>query len=641
MSEETPFTPRLGRAGDQGASSIRRSGRRLGKAARRLAKPTQPAFTGARYGAARSTGSRGVRRAHLSRVNMRRVIVKVHIARPGRSGPGLYRAHVGYLQRDGAGRDGTSGLLYDRDSEGVDPGAFLERSENDPHQFRIIVSPEDGARMGDLKGAMRELMAQMERDTGRRLDWVAVDHHNTGHPHTHIVIRGRDARMRDVVIARDYLTRGLRAAAEDLATQRLGPRRTLEIAEVRSREVSLDRWTGLDREIEAKLEGARIDVPEASGSRARFDRSMQVGRLRHLETLGLARPAGPLAWEMREGWQQQLKRAGQRGDIIRMLAAEYSGREQGVRFVEDLGSEADRVMGTVKAYGPEDELRDTRYLLIEDFDGRVWHVPSGAADMTAPPRPGAVVELSKAAAIARPADRAIAAVADAAGGVWSEEIHLRHDPGSSPDYRLSLKRRLEALRRDGIGERLGTGEWRIDEGFVERAAGYDARRAGGIRLAVLSWVPLEQQVGLNAETWLDGIDPGGARGAKLLGELRQQRQAWLRQQGLLGAGDDQLTADQRARLRSLELGRRTAMLAAQSSRTALALQPGDTFDGKLEGHLDLASGRMAIIGNAKQFALVPWRDALGRQIGRELNIRQTATGLIWSLGTERGRGLSR
>ena len=83
------------------------------------------------------------------------------------------------------------------------------------------------------------------------------------------------------------------------------------------------------------------------------------------------------------------------------------------------------------------------------------------------------------------------------------------------------------------------------------------------------------------------------------------------------------------------------MLAAQSSRTVLALQPGDTFDGKLEGHLDLASGRMAIIGNAKQFALVPWRDALGRQIGRELSIRQTATGLSGSLGSERGRGLSR
>ncbi|MBU3921748.1 MAG: DUF3363 domain-containing protein, partial [Alphaproteobacteria bacterium] len=90
-----------------------------------------------------------------------------------------------------------------------------------------------------------------------------------------------------------------------------------------------------------------------------------------------------------------------------------------------------------------------------------------------------------------------------------------------------------------------------------------------------------------------------------------------------------------------ELSRRTAILAAQSSRTALALQPGDAFDGKLEGHLDLASGRMAIIGNAKQFALVPWRDALGRQIGRELSIRQTATGLSWSLGAERGRGLSR
>lgn len=641
MSEETPFTPRLGRIGGQGAGSGKRAARKLKRAVSKLSKPSRSAFTGARKGAARGAGSRGLRRSGPSRPHMRRVIVKVHIARAGRSGPGLYRAHLGYLQRDGVDRSGDGGVLYDRDGDSVNARGFLERSENDPHQFRIIVSPEDGARMGDLKAATRELMDRMERDTGRRLDWVAVDHHNTGHPHTHIVIRGRDARMKDVVIARDYLMNGLRETAEDLVTRRLGPRRALEIAQARESEIRQDRWTGLDRDINAALEGGRIELDEASGNRARFDRALKLSRLRHLETLGLSRPAGPDAWELKAGWQAELKREGRRGDIIASLAAEFSERGRDVRFIEDRVSGSPPIRGTVKAFGPEDELRDTRYLLVEGFDGRVWHVPAGAVDITAPPAEGAVVELRRAAAIARASDRAITRVAEATGGIWSEALHEDHDPGSKPAYRLSLKRRLEALRRAGIAARLGTDEWQIHEDFLERAAAHEAQRAGGVRLAVLSWAPLDKQVGLTAETWLDGVSDEEASASKRLGEARTRRQAWLRQQGLTREGEHHLADDQRERLRALELRRAEGAIATRSGRAALALQAGDGLEGRLEGHVDLGSGRMAIVGNAKEFALVPWRDALGRQIGRELTLQRTASGLTWSLGMERSRGLSR
>ena len=641
MSEETPFTPRLGRIGDQGRASGRRAARKLRRAIAKLPKATRPAFTGARTGAGRAVGTRGPRSGRLARMHMRRVVVKVHIARGGRSGPGLYRAHLGYIQRDGVDRNGEGGVLYDRERDEVDGKSFLERSEKDRHQFRIIVSPEDGARLGDLKASTRELMARMERDLGRRLDWVAVDHHNTGHPHTHIVIRGRDARMRDVVIARDYLMNGLRETAEDLVTRRLGPRRALEIAQARGKEVSQDRWTGLDRELDAALEGRRIALGEASGSVARFERDLKLQRLRHLESLGLARRLDERSFEMKTGWQDQLKREGRRGDIIRTLAADYTRQGRVVSFSEELEPGAVPVRGLVKAYGPEDELRDTRFLLVEDFDGRVWHVPAGAVDMAAPPSEGAIVELKRTSAFGRASDRAIASVADAAGGIWSEALHARYDPGSKPDYRLSLKRRLEALRRAGIGARLATGEWQVGEDFLERAAAHEAQRAGGVRLAVLSWVPAEQQVGLRGETWLDRVDDAEAPRGSAIGRLRAQRQAWLRQQGYLGEGQDRLSDDQRARLGGMELTRASAAITARSNREALTLQPGDGFEGTLEGHVDLGAGRMAIIGNAKEFTLVPWREALGRQIDRELSLQRTARGVSWSLGMERSRGLSR
>ncbi|MEL6996416.1 MAG: DUF3363 domain-containing protein [Pseudomonadota bacterium] len=642
MSKDKPFTPRLGRIRDQGGPAGKRLTRQLNKAGGRLSKASRKsAFTGARYGTGGAARTGGSRHRHLSRAQMRRVIVKVHIARARGAVPGLFRAHVSYLQRDAVDREGEGGVLYDRDQEGISPRDFLERSEHDRHQFRIIVSPEDGARMGDLKQATRELMARMERDTGRRLDWVAVDHHNTGHPHTHIVVRGRDTRMKDVVIARDYLTSGLREAAEELATQRHGPRRTLEITNARQKQVDQDRWTGLDREIETQLEWGKFVPGHANTSGERFDRSLRIARMRYLESLGLSKADGALSWYMKEGWQAQLKRQGRRGDIIRTLAAEFGEQNKAIRFAQDRDDDAPPLTGLVKAFGPEDELRDTRYLLVEDFEGGIWHVPSAALDVHARPPQGAVIELSRAKAMARASDKAITLIAEQTGGIWSEDLHARHDPGSRPEYRLSLKRRLEALRRAGIGERLATGEWHVDEQFLEQAAEYEARRSGGVRLKVLSWLSPETQIDRLGETWIDSLSENDAGRSKVMQDLKSRRQAWLRAQGYLGADQVALGEEQRTRLRALELKRESEAIATRSNRAALQLSQGDRFDGKLEGHVDLAAGRMAIIGNAKEFALVPWRSALGRQMGRELTIRRTASGIGWSLDMGRSRGLSR
>lgn len=57
----------------------------------------------------------------------------------------------------------------------------------------------------------------------------AVDHFNTGHPHSHVVIRGKDDRGSDLIIAQDYITAGLRHRAEDLATLELGQETEREV----------------------------------------------------------------------------------------------------------------------------------------------------------------------------------------------------------------------------------------------------------------------------------------------------------------------------------------------------------------------------------------------------------------------------
>src|SRR5215510_350921 len=218
----------------------------------------------------------------------RRVIVKARYTRIVRGDLGAARAHLKYIVRDGVARDGEPGRLYGRDSDAADPAAFLEHSQGDPHQFRFVVSADEGARLSDLKPFIRDLLAQMERDLDTKLDWVAVDHFNTGHPHTHIVIRGRDDQGRDLVMARDYISHGVRARAQSLVTLELGPETELEKLRKRYDEVGQERLTGLDRSLTARARQGFLAITSANALDPK-QQALRTQRLKTLERLGLAR----------------------------------------------------------------------------------------------------------------------------------------------------------------------------------------------------------------------------------------------------------------------------------------------------------------------------------------------------------------
>ena len=77
---------------------------------------------------------------------------------------------------------------------------------------------------------MRDLMTQMEADLGTRLDWIAVDHHNTGHPHTHILVRGITEDGKRLDIAGDYIAHGIRERASEIVTLELGRQTEQEVS---------------------------------------------------------------------------------------------------------------------------------------------------------------------------------------------------------------------------------------------------------------------------------------------------------------------------------------------------------------------------------------------------------------------------
>ncbi|WP_282129984.1 relaxase/mobilization nuclease domain-containing protein [Roseobacter litoralis] len=145
----------------------------------------------------RNPWSRGLdgTRMRARRVTVKARIVKLNPQRGAARGRSLVSAkavdaHLRYLERDGVTRDGEKGQVYSADADIADGRDFLDRGRDDRHQFRFIVSAEDAIDLSELRQTTRDLMTQMEADLQTRLDWVAVDHYNTGHPHSHILVRG-------------------------------------------------------------------------------------------------------------------------------------------------------------------------------------------------------------------------------------------------------------------------------------------------------------------------------------------------------------------------------------------------------------------------------------------------------------------
>ncbi len=186
LTGDDDFEVRPGRSRDAGKGSARKVQSLAAQVRRAAAKAGY-----SRRGPSRGKGTGRHGRGRIARLrarapaNGRRVVIKARVVRHKgtkfRSAP-LAR-HIAYLKRDGVTRDGCDASLFDARSDQADGDAFAERCEDDRHHFRFIVSPEDAGRMTDLRAFTRELMEDMARDLGTRLDWVAVDHWNTDNPH--------------------------------------------------------------------------------------------------------------------------------------------------------------------------------------------------------------------------------------------------------------------------------------------------------------------------------------------------------------------------------------------------------------------------------------------------------------------------
>ena len=382
--------------------------------------------------------SGGWQRDSIGRFRSRRVVVKARVVTlaPQRGSRGSKArgaskaadAHLRYLERDGVTHGGERGHAYSAFENEADGRAFIERGREDRHQFRLIVAPEDSVEMDDLRGFTRDLMRRMEQDLDTRLDWIAVDHHNTGHPHTHIIVRGVLDDGRILNIAGDYIAHGIRHRAGELVTLELGPQTEIDVARKLASEVEAERLTRLDRMLLAEQrEHGIVDLrPDAADSYTmRANRHLLIDRAKRLERYGLATEAEPGRWTLSAETEPTLKALGERNDIIktmhRTLAEHGLAEERGPsQYVTHGNRIAEPVMGQVLAKGlAGDELGDRLHLVIDGVDGRTHYVETADAARLDEIGRGHIVSLDPVptGAEPRPADLNIRTVAEANDGI--------------------------------------------------------------------------------------------------------------------------------------------------------------------------------------------------------------------------------
>jgi len=668
MEDENKFEPRLGRTRKSKNRKVAKRGlqslliariARGGGDVRRLGKPASARAT-ARFNSRGRGATISLRRSSgwtidpvsKMRVRSRRVMVKARVVKlSGAKTISAAGAHARYLQRDGVTREGEQGRFYSTFSDDADGKAFLERGKGDRHQFRFIVSPEDGPDFDTLRTFTRELMAKMEQDLGTTLDWVAVDHYDTGHPHTHVLLRGVTEDGKTLNIAGNYIAHGIRERASEIMTHRLGPQSELEVRQQLAREVDAERLTKLDRDILARAEEHVADF----GQRAAWDghgayQQLLVARVRQLERMELAEREGPLAWRLAPELEATLDDLGRRGDIIRtihraMTEAKLDRRPE--LYVIDRADEGTGpVAGKVVHRGALGDHHDRRFLIVDGMDGRTHYAEIGASTEPAPI--SSLVRLDAARAELKAADRTIVEVARANGGVYDVELHLAHDRSASEAFARAHVRRLEALRRAGAGVvREADGSWRIPYDYTDKALAYEqaATRAAPVRVQLLAMLDLEQQAVLQAPTWLDGqlrVRPAlevtdHGYGREVRGALAQ-RQQWLISQGLAAVRGDQVEyrPDMEEVLRQREVRAAGARISRQLGLAFAEPTEGEEVYGILRRRVDMSSGSFALVENSREFSLVPWRPVLEKQLGQEIAGTMRSSGAIdWTIGRQR------
>jgi uncharacterized protein DUF3363 len=405
---------------------------------------------------------------------------------------------------------------------------------------------------------------------------MAVDHFNTGHPHTHIVIRGRDDQGKDLVMARDYIAHGVRARAQSLITLELGPESEVERTQKLFNEVGQERLTRLDRSLMARAKDG-ILVVASEQEQNPVQRILRVGRLKTLERLGLAEERQQGVWALDPRTDAKLRQLSDRADKFKMMqrALKEAGIERSAAAMAlfERGPRKAPLIGKVVGVGMVDEITDRIWVVVDAVDGRVHYAEFGRLKPADVPARGTIVTL--------------------AGD------NIQGKPSPAP--RLQVLSAVEMERHTTY-----EGPTWLDQAIISK------------------WQP-DRQIGGFA--------------ADLQGALAA-RGRWLQDRNLAEvspAGAIVAKPDMMRNLRQAETERLVRDLSRHLNSTYIHTEPGVRISGVYERAITTPTGKIAVIRRQDTFTLAPWKPALEPFKGRTVMGLVGPTRVTWTLN--RGRGL--
>jgi hypothetical protein len=395
----------------------------------------------------------------------------------------------------------------------------------------------------------------------------------------------------------------------------------------------------------------------------RENRNLMIGRVRQLERYGLATESEPGRWIVSDRAEQTLKQLGERNEVIKTIHRALANNglaEEGDagQFALHGGGSGEKIVGRVLAKGlAGDEMSERVYLVVDGIDGRVHHMEFKDSTRLEEVARDMIVEAAPVVSGPRPADRNIASNAEKDNGIYRPSRHLERvrdsfeRQGKDPEaFVRSHARRLEALRRAGLVERIDADHWKVPKDIVQRGQAYDLSQGGdGLRIRTLSAIGLDRQIASDGATWLDrqiiAEDRSEIRDSGFGREVNKaisRRARRLVEMGLATAKDGsvRVPVDTVATLERREIERVGHQMARERGLTYLPANAGEYVSGRLAGVASLVSGRFAMIDNGLGFQLVPWQPLLEKRIGQHIGgLMRDDGGIEWTFGRNRGLSL--
>jgi len=618
LDELLPFRPRLGGG--------------------RQPRPREDSFRSAVYRAARLTTATARATRHWNRRTRvdvraphplaRRVIVKAHVARMTPSGTRVAALHLRYIERDGVEREGSPGALYGPQGP-LAAETFNSPRPHEKHQFRLIVSPEDGHEL-DLTDYVRRLMTQVQRDLGQRIEWAPTITTPGILTPTSCCAGSTATATKSASIASTspMACAGARRRSPPRSSAFGSPKRSIEAGPRKSPGSATRPSTARSR---AAKTSRQVTLRTRAGplSPLAIFEGLLLARLAHLERLELAQRTSAGCWTLTPGWTQHIKTLGERGDILaemhrdlRSNPAHYRIVLPGQRLEPTPADRGRGLHGRVVCKGLADELRGSFYAVLETPGGAGYRVPldrRSAEDL----RPGDLVSMvNRLQRSVRPEDRILEETATRTRGL----VDLAATPSPAPD-RDRLRHRLRELTKMGLARPDGTDRWRVPTDLIAQLEARDAR-APRYRVDLRKDpLRLDEQVTYRGPVWLDTVRGRPlvlyGFGAEVLQAL-DRRDAFLRTLGI-----DPVDPRRLILLRDVECRALGAEIAARTGQ-AFLLQPPEPFHGRVELAQNRSRTPLAIVSDGSLFVLVPLTRELGAArgqrvtLGRELQLQVEA-----------------